>query len=38
VLDYDEVAAAYDRILDRLGETYVDAVNVIHGMPGLARR
>jgi hypothetical protein len=30
VLDHDEVAVAYDRILDRLAETYVDALNVIH--------
>ncbi|MBQ0897268.1 formate C-acetyltransferase [Micromonospora sp. U56] len=29
-LDYDEVLAAYDRMLDWLAETYVDALNVIH--------
>ncbi|MFI7602384.1 formate C-acetyltransferase [Actinoplanes sp. NPDC049681] len=32
VLDYDEVMAAYDRMLDWLAETYVDALNVIHYM------
>ena len=32
VLDYDEVFAAYDRMLDWLAETYVDALNVIHYM------
>nr|WTA65602.1 formate C-acetyltransferase [Micromonospora sp. NBC_00855] len=32
VLDYDEVLAAYDRTLDWLAETYVDALNVIHYM------
>ncbi|WP_045748454.1 formate C-acetyltransferase [Actinoplanes rectilineatus] len=32
VLDYDEVFAAYDRTLDWLAETYVDALNVIHYM------
>jgi formate C-acetyltransferase len=32
VLDYEEVAAAYDRTLDWLAETYVDALNVIHYM------
>ncbi|WUR62205.1 formate C-acetyltransferase [Micromonospora chokoriensis] len=30
VLDYDAVLAAYDRTLDWLAETYVDALNVIH--------
>ncbi|WP_348774318.1 formate C-acetyltransferase [Micromonospora sp. WMMD998] len=29
-LDHDEVLAAYDRTLDWLAETYVDALNVIH--------
>ncbi|MGC4893454.1 formate C-acetyltransferase [Micromonospora sp. DT31] len=29
-LDYDEVLAAYDRTLDWLAQTYVDALNVIH--------
>ena len=32
VLGYDEVLAAYDRTLDWLAETYVDALNVIHYM------
>ena len=32
VLDYDEVGAAFDRMLDWLAETYVDALNVIHYM------
>ncbi|MFG1605232.1 formate C-acetyltransferase [Actinoplanes sp. NPDC049265] len=32
VLDYEEVLAAYDRMLDWLAETYVDALNVIHHM------
>jgi formate C-acetyltransferase len=32
VLDYDEVLARYDRVLDWLAETYVDALNVIHYM------
>jgi formate C-acetyltransferase len=32
VLDYDEVRAAYDRLLDWLAETYVDALNCIHLM------
>ncbi|MDE1686312.1 formate C-acetyltransferase [Streptomyces neyagawaensis] len=31
-LDYDELSAAYDRVLDWLAETYVDALNVIHYM------
>ncbi|MFG3087433.1 formate C-acetyltransferase [Streptomyces sp. CAI-85] len=31
-LDYDELAAAYDRVLDWLAETYVDTLNVIHFM------
>ncbi|ODA70513.1 formate C-acetyltransferase [Streptomyces sp. AVP053U2] len=31
-LDYDELSAAYDRILDWLAQTYVDALNVIHYM------
>ncbi|MGA4837613.1 formate C-acetyltransferase [Streptomyces sp. G45] len=31
-LDYGELAAAYDRTLDWLAETYVDALNVIHYM------
>ncbi|MFF5232987.1 formate C-acetyltransferase [Dactylosporangium sp. NPDC000521] len=32
VLDYDEVLAAFDRTLDWLARTYVDALNVIHCM------
>ncbi|PKV83145.1 formate C-acetyltransferase [Streptomyces sp. TLI_146] len=32
VLDYDELAAAYDRTLDWLARTYVNALNVIHYM------
>ncbi|MEU4044365.1 formate C-acetyltransferase [Streptomyces antibioticus] len=31
-LDHDELAAAYDRVLDWLAETYVDTLNVIHFM------
>ncbi len=31
-LDYDEVRAAFDRTLDWLAETYVNALNVIHYM------
>ena len=30
VLDYDEVRAAYDALLDWLAQTYVDALNCIH--------
>ncbi|HWG98031.1 MAG TPA: formate C-acetyltransferase [Pilimelia sp.] len=32
VLDYDTVRAAYDRTLDWLAATYVDALNIIHAM------
>ena len=32
VLDFDEVWAAYDELLDWLAETYVDALNCIHYM------
>ncbi|GAA0223151.1 formate C-acetyltransferase [Cryptosporangium japonicum] len=32
VLDYDDVRARFDRMLDWLAETYVDALNVIHYM------
>ncbi len=32
VLSFDEVLAAYDRLLDWLAETYVDALNCIHYM------
>ncbi|MCX4767917.1 formate C-acetyltransferase [Streptomyces sp. NBC_01275] len=31
-LDYEELAAAYDRVLDWLAETYVNTLNVIHYM------
>ena len=31
-LDYDTVLAAYDRVLEWLAATYVDALNVIHAM------
>ncbi|MES5824771.1 formate C-acetyltransferase [Streptomyces sp. RG80] len=31
-LDYDELRTAYDRMLDWLARTYVDALNVIHYM------
>lgn len=31
-LDYGELSQAYDRVLDWLAETYVDALNVIHYM------
>ena len=32
VLDYDEVFAAFDTLMDWLAETYVDALNCIHYM------
>lgn len=32
VLDFGEVVTAYERTLDWLAETYVDALNVIHAM------
>ncbi|MDR6975911.1 formate C-acetyltransferase [Streptomyces sp. 3330] len=31
-LDFDELSAAYDRVLDWLAQTYVDTLNVIHYM------
>ncbi|MDX3798080.1 formate C-acetyltransferase [Streptomyces sp. AK04-3B] len=31
-LDYEELSTAYDRVLDWLARTYVDALNVIHYM------
>ncbi|MFF8633578.1 formate C-acetyltransferase [Streptomyces pilosus] len=31
-LNYEELSAAYDRMLDWLAQTYVDALNVIHYM------
>jgi formate C-acetyltransferase len=34
VLDHDTVLAAFDRTLDWLARTYVDALNVIHYMHG----
>lgn len=32
VLDYDDVTAKFDRLLDWLAETYVDALNCVHYM------
>ncbi|MFB9954000.1 formate C-acetyltransferase [Cellulomonas denverensis] len=32
VLDYDDVYAKYDKLLDWLAETYVDALNCVHYM------
>ncbi|MBE3583937.1 MAG: formate C-acetyltransferase [Limnochordaceae bacterium] len=32
VLDYDKVMAAYDRMLDWLAQTYMNALNIIHYM------
>ncbi|MBO5414570.1 MAG: formate C-acetyltransferase [Bacilli bacterium] len=32
VLDYDKVMAAYDKMLDKVAKTYVDAMNIIHFM------
>jgi formate C-acetyltransferase len=32
VLDYDKVMAAYDRVLDWLAQTYINALNIIHYM------
>ncbi len=32
VLDYEDVAAKYDKLLDWLAETYVDALNCVHYM------
>jgi formate C-acetyltransferase len=32
VLDYDDVAAKFDRTMDWLAETYVDALNCVHYM------
>ncbi|KUO10358.1 formate C-acetyltransferase [Streptomyces sp. DSM 15324] len=31
-LEYEELSAAYDRVLDWLAETYVNTLNVIHSM------
>lgn len=32
VLDYDKVMAVYDKMLDKVAKTYVDAMNIIHYM------
>lgn len=32
VLDYDKVMASYDKMLDKVAKTYVDAMNIIHYM------
>ena len=32
VLDYDKVMNAYDKVLDNVASTYVDAMNIIHFM------
>ena len=32
VLDYDKVMASYDKMLDKVAKTYVDAMNIIHFM------
>ncbi|MBQ8871307.1 MAG: formate C-acetyltransferase [Bacilli bacterium] len=32
VLDYNKVMAAYDKMLDKVAKTYVDAMNIIHFM------
>ncbi len=32
ILDYDKVMAVYDRMLDKVAKTYVDAMNIIHYM------
>ena len=32
ILDYDKVVEVYDRMLDRVAKTYVDAMNIIHFM------
>ena len=32
VLDYDKVVAVYDKMLDKVAKTYVDAMNIIHYM------
>lgn len=32
VLDYDKVIKIYDKILDKVAKTYVDAMNIIHFM------
>ena len=32
VLDYDKVIKSYDKVLDKVAKTYVDAMNIIHYM------
>ena len=32
ILDYDKVVASYDKVLDKVAKTYVDAMNIIHFM------
>ena len=32
ILDYDKVSKSYDKMLDNLAKTYVDAMNIIHFM------
>lgn len=32
VLDYDKVMKSYDKVLDKVAKTYVDAMNIIHYM------
>ena len=32
VLQYDKVIASYDKVLDKVAKTYVDAMNIIHFM------
>ena len=32
ILDYDKVVKSYDKVLDKVAKTYVDAMNIIHFM------
>ena len=32
ILDYDRVMSAYDKVMDKVAKTYVDAMNIIHFM------
>ena len=32
ILDYDKVIKSYDKVLDKVAKTYVDAMNIIHFM------
>lgn len=32
ILDYDKVIKSYDKVLDKVAKTYVDAMNIIHYM------